>query len=145
MSERTSQSNNETPGEPPDVNADAAEVLARVSRKILEAIGRKNAEVLDAILDDAFVHLSSDNQRQTKQEFVSGVTEATYTVDEIGFDSLRVECGVEVGVAAGIQRARGHLSDGTEFVSVGAFTDVFRRTEAGWRLWLAHSVELPRN
>ena len=125
------------------MSADVTAELVELSREIVEAIEAKNADVLGAVLDDRFVHLSSDNQRQTKQEFVSAVTEATYRIDQISFDSLRVECLGEVGVATGIQRARGHLPDGQEFVSVGAFTDVFRQTDGGWRLWLAHSVELP--
>jgi ketosteroid isomerase-like protein len=119
------------------------EELTQLSHRILDAIRRKNSDVLEAVLDDTFAQVSSQNQRQTKREFVAAVTEATYTIDEIGFDWLRVECREEVGVAVGIQRARGHLPDGIEFLSVGAFTDVFRRTADGWRLWLAHSVELP--
>jgi ketosteroid isomerase-like protein len=126
-----------------DVNVDGAKELERLSHEVVEAIGRKNAVELGSILDDGFAHLSSDNQRQTKEEFVRAIIEGAYTIDEIGFDSLRVECRGEVGVAAGIQRARGHLPDGTSFLSVGAFTDVFRRTDGGWRLWLANSVELP--
>jgi len=127
------------------MSTDSTEELTRLSREVVEAIGGKNAEVLGAVLDEGFVHLSSDNQRQTKQEFVSAVTEAAYTIDEIGFDSLRVEIRDEVGVAVGVQRARGHLPDGQEFVSVGAFTDVFRHRDGRWHLWLAHSIELPES
>jgi hypothetical protein len=125
------------------LSGDVTEELTQLSHRILDAIRRKNSDVLEAVLDDTFAQVSSQNQRQTKREFVAAVTEATYTIDEIGFDWLRVECREEVGVAVGIQRARGHLPDGIEFLSVGAFTDVFRRTADGWRLWLAHSVELP--
>jgi ketosteroid isomerase-like protein len=117
------------------------EELTQLSHRILDAIRQRNSDALEAVLDGSFVHLSSENQRQTKQEFIAAVTEATYTIDEIGFDWLRVECRGEVGVAVGIQRARGRLPDGVEFLSIGAFTDVFRRTDDGWRLWLAYSVE----
>ena len=117
------------------------EELTQLSHRILDTIRPKNSDVLEAVLDESFVHMSSQNQRQTKQGFVAAVTEATYTIDEIGFDWLRVECRGDVGVAIGIQRARGHLPDGMEFLSVGAFTDVFRQTDDGWRLWLAYSVE----
>ena len=48
-------------------------------------------------------------------------------------------------VAVGVQRAKGHLPDGQEFVSVGAFTDVFRHRDGRWHLWLAHSIELPES
>lgn len=123
--------------------ADGRKELLRLSHEIVEAIGRKNAEVLAEILDDDFVHLPSDGQRQTKEEFIKAVLEGAYTIEAIGLESLQVECLGDGGVAAGIQRATGHLPDGTSFVSVGAFTDVFRRTGDGWRLWLAHSVQLP--
>jgi ketosteroid isomerase-like protein len=117
------------------------EELTQISHRILDAIQGRNRAALEAILDDSFVLIDSGNKTQTKREFVSTVTEATYTIDAIGFDWLRVECRGDTGVAVGIQRARGHLPDGTGFVSVGAFTDVFRQTDDGWRLWLAYSVE----
>ena len=123
------------------MNGDETEELTQLSHRILDAIRRKSSDVLEAVLDDSFVQMSSQNQLQTKQEFVAAVTETPYTIDEIGFDWLRVECRGDVGVAVGIQRARGHLSDGMEFLSVGAFTDVFRQADDGWRLWLAYSVE----
>ena len=124
------------------MSGEATSDLTRLSREIVEAIRDKDAERLEQVLDSGFVHLSSDGGRQSKQEFVDTVTGATYTIDEIDFDSLRVECFDDVGVAAGVQRARGHLPDGTAFVSLGAFTDVFKLADGRWRLWLAHSVEL---
>ncbi|MGH9463281.1 MAG: nuclear transport factor 2 family protein [Vicinamibacteria bacterium] len=120
---------------------DVTEELTQWSHRILDAIQRKDSAVLEEVLDESFVHISSQGQRQSKREFISAVTEATYSIEEIGFDWLRVESRGEVGVAVGIQRARGHLPDGMEFLSVGAFTDVFCRTDDGWRLWLAYSVE----
>jgi len=126
-----------------DVSEQATEELTRLSQEVLNAIREKDGTALDRVLDDRFVHVPSGSQTQSRQQFVDSIVAATYTIEDIGFDSLRVEVRDDVGVVAGVQRARGHLPDGQEFCSVGAFTDVFRRTGDGWRLWLAHSVEVP--
>ena len=123
--------------------SDRADELTEMSHRILDAIREKSADVLDAVLDDGFVHLFGPNGRQNKSAFIENVTQAAYTITEMGFDWLHVETQGNVGVAVGVQRARGQLPKGEPFTSVGGFTDVFRRTDDGWRLCFVHSIELP--
>ena len=123
----------------PDVNDE----LLRVSEDILHAIASRNSDALDAILDEGFVHLQSGGERLTRDEFVKNIVEATYTIEEIAFESIQVEVLGDTAVAAGIQRAGVLLPDGTKLVSRGSFTDVFQRKNDGWKLWLAHSTEFP--
>lgn len=60
----------------------------------------------------------------------------------IELSGLRVRFADDVAVVVGIQKANVELEDSGAVSSVGSFTDVFRRVDGRWRLWLAHSTEL---
>ncbi len=119
------------------------EGLLRISEEILRAIASRNSETLNAILDEDFVHLQSGGERLTREEFVNNIVEAPYTIEEIGFESIRIEDQDNIAVAVGIQRAQVRLPNGETLVSRGSFTDVFQKKDGSWKLWLAHSTELP--
>ncbi len=116
----------------------ATEELLRISEEFLRAIASRSSEALDTILDEGFIHLQSGGERLTRDEFVSNIADAPYTVEEIDFESIRVEVQENVAVAAGIQRAQVRLPDGETLVSRGSFTDVFQKKNGSWKLWLAH-------
>ena len=120
----------------------ANEELLRISEEILRAIASRSPESLNTILDDGFVHLQSGGERLTKDAFVSNIVDPPYTIEEIDFESIRVEVQENVAVAVGIQRAKVRLPGGETLVSRGSFTDVFRNKGGSWKLWLAHSTEL---
>ena len=118
------------------------EDLVRVSTRLLQAIVRRDAAVLEELLDAEFVHLDGGGTRTARAEFIATVLSSTYTVLDAGFESLAVDVVGGLGVVNGIQRAEIALGDGERVVSRGAFTDVFVPTEGGWRIRLARSMEL---
>ena len=123
--------------------AGAAEELLRISVDVLRAIASRNSAVLGTILDEGFVHLQSGGERLTRDEFVRNIVEAPYTIEEIHFEAIRVEVQEDIAVAVGIQRAQVRMPSGETLVSRGSFTDVFQKKNGSWKLWLAHSTELP--
>lgn len=122
------------------------DALIDLSHEIIRAIAERDDQALNRILDDDFVHFASGSEPsspQTKQEFVSAITRADYQIVDISLESLRVKFDGDLAVVAGIQKAEVRLADEQTLASCGSFTDVFRRVDARWRLWLAHSTELP--
>jgi hypothetical protein len=113
-----------------------------VSARLLQAIVRREAAVLEELLDAEFVHLDAAGARTPRGEFIASVLSSTYTVLDAGFESLAVDVVGGLGVVNGIQRAEVALGDGERVVSRGAFTDVFVSTENGWRIRLARSMDL---
>jgi hypothetical protein len=113
-----------------------------VSKRLLEAIVRRDAAKLEELLDPEFVHLDGNGVRTPRAEFIASVLSSTYTVLDAGFDSLSVDVVGGLGLVNGIQRAEVALGEGDRVVSRGAFTDVFVATKAGWRIRLARSMEL---
>ncbi len=118
------------------------EELVRVSRRLLEAIVRRDASVLEELLDPEFVHLDGKGIRTPRGEFIASILSSTYTVLDAGFDFLSVDVVGGLGVVNGIQRAEVALGEGERVVSLGAFTDVFVPGETGWRIRLARSMDL---
>jgi hypothetical protein len=118
------------------------EDLVRVSTRLLEAIVRRDAAVLEELLDPDFVHLDNAGVRTPRAEFIASILSSTYTVLDAGFDALAVDVVGGLGVVNGVQRAEVALGEGERVVSLGAFTDVFVPTENGWRIRLARSMDL---
>jgi hypothetical protein len=113
-----------------------------VSHRVLQAIVRRDAAVLEELLDTEFVHLDAGGTRTPRGEFITTVLSSTYTVLDAGFESLAVDVLGGLGVVNGVQRAEVSLGDGERVTSRSAFTDVFVATENGWRIRLARSMEL---
>jgi hypothetical protein len=113
-----------------------------VSTRLLEAIVRRDAAVLEELLDPEFVHLDGAGSRTPRGEFIASVLSSTYTILDAGFDSLSVDFVGGLGVVSGVQRAEVALGEGERVVSHGAFTDVFVPSEGGWRIRLARSMDL---
>lgn len=103
---------------------------------------RRDAAVLEELLDPEFVHLDAGGVRTPRVEFIATILASTYTVLDADFESLAVDVVGGLGVVNGIQRAEVALGEGERVVSRGAFTDVFVATERGWRIRLARSMEL---
>jgi Domain of unknown function (DUF4440) len=113
-----------------------------VSTRLLQAIVRRDAAVLEELLDVGFVHLDGGGARTPRAEFIASVLSSTFTVLDAGFESLAVDVVGGLGVVNGIQRSEVALGDGERVVSRSVFTDVFVRTEKGWRIRLARSMVL---
>lgn len=119
--------------------------LIDLSHEIVRAIAERDASVLSRILADDFVHVASTHEPsspQDKRAFVDAITTAPYEIVDISLHSLRVQFTDDVAVVVGIQSAEVRLDNGQSASSTGSFTDVFRRVDGRWRLWLAHSTDL---
>lgn len=119
--------------------------LIDLSHEIVRAIAERDETFLNGILDDDFVHLASSSEPsspQDKRAFVKAIATAPYEIVDISVSSLRVKFTDDVAVVVGIQNADVQLDNGRAARSSGSFTDVFRRVDGRWRLWLAHSTEL---
>ncbi len=109
------------------------------------AIAGRDGKTLEAVLADDFVHLASATEPsspQDKQAFVNAITTAPYEIVDISLSSLRVKFTDDTAVVVGIQNVQVQLADKETVTSSGSFTDVFRRVDGRWHLWLAHSTEL---
>jgi len=119
----------------------ATEELLRISEEFLRAIASRNSEALDTILDEGFVHLQSGGERLTRDEFVSNIADAPYTVEEIDFESIRVEVQENVAVAAVSNEHKcGCPTVRHSFPEEASQTFFRRRTAAGSYGW-----RIPRN
>ena len=120
--------------------ADDRATLLALSHTILEAIVRHDAATLTHCLSEDFVLLAGDG-RQERAAFLEHVRSATFDARSFGFDWIDLHVVENTAVVAGVQRVEVVL-DGQDVTSLGAFTDVFVRDWAGWRLAAAHSVDL---
>ena len=121
------------------------DALIDLSHEIVRAIAERDENALNEILADDFVHFASGTEPsspQNKHEFVNAIASADYEILDIALNSLRVKFDDELAVVVGIQNAGVRLANEQTVTSSGSFTDVFRRVDGNWRLWLAHSTEL---
>lgn len=106
---------------------------------VIEAIRRRDAEALGALVTDGFVLLGSDGSQTAREDFLRAAVEIPGEILELSVLHLRARVVGGVGVLTGLQRARVRLPTGIEVDDVAFFTDVCVRTGAGWRMALAHS------
>jgi len=127
---------------PPDTyHSDRAD-LERISRDILDAIRSRDRRALDAILVPEFVQIDERGNRQGKEAFIAGIETGDFHIDGIWFEMISVEPLDQSAIVCGVQRAQVRLPGGVRAEGRTAFTDVFVRGPAGWRLRLATSAEL---
>jgi uncharacterized protein (TIGR02246 family) len=122
------------------------DALIDLSHELVRAIAGRNASALANILHDDFVHLASSDEPsspQDKEAFINAIATAPYEIVDISLSALRVRFADDIAVVVGIQKAQVQLENQDKLTSAGSFTDVFRRVDGRWRLWLAHSTELP--
>lgn len=120
----------------------AGEAVLRAERETMEAIGRKDAAALEAVLDEAFVYRTPSGAELSRAEFLQNVASLPAEILSVGGEGLKAELFGETAVITGVQRARVR-AEGQEAESVVAFTDVFVRRRGRWLLRLAYGVELP--
>jgi ketosteroid isomerase-like protein len=119
--------------------------LIDLSHALARAIAERDGDTLDGILHEDFVHLASGEQPsppRDKTAFMEAIRGAGYDIVAMEVNSLRVKLAEDVAVVVGIQDARVELAGAEQVSSTSSFTDVFRRVDGRWRLWLAHSTEL---
>jgi len=118
-------------------------LLLAAEERIFTAIRTRDMASLEAELTEDFVHGSPGQPDQERGAFLRAIRDSPYRILEIQGEDLRVRLLGEVAILSGIQRARVALPDGQVVIAGTAFVDCFVKTDTGWRLRHAVSVELP--
>ena len=88
-----------------------------------------------------FAHGSPDQDRSS---FLAAIRDMPFQILEIRGEDVRVRVLGDIALVSGVQRARVAMPDNGAIVNAAtAFVDAFARTDEGWRLLHAVSVELP--
>lgn len=127
---------------PPGLDVEAR--LKQAEQRIFQAILARDLVALEAELAEDFVLSPLGQPEQDRASFLAAIREMPYRILELHGEDVRVRVLGEVAVVSGIQRARVALPEHGPVVNAAtAFVDAFVKTEAGWRLRHAVSVELP--
>ena len=113
--------------------------LLALEDAVIEAIRRRDAAALGALVSEGFVLLGSDGSATRREDFLKAAVEIPGEILELSVLHLRARVVGGVGVLTGLQRARVRLPTGIEVDDVAFFTDVCVRTGTGWRMAVAHS------
>ena len=113
--------------------------LLALEDAVVDAIRRRDAVALGALLTEDFVLLGSDGTETRREVFLRVAVGIPGDILELSIEHLRARVVAGVGVLTGLQRARVRLETGLEVDDVAFFTDVCVRTGTGWQMALAHS------
>ena len=122
------------------IDPDRAELLS-LSRVILEAICSHDRAALETLLVSDFVFIG-DSGRVDRDGFLKGVEAGDFIALTYDFELIEIEVFGMTAAAAGVQRVEVELPGGARALSRQGFTDIFVLHDGGWRVRLAHSVEL---
>ncbi|HVK77949.1 MAG TPA: nuclear transport factor 2 family protein [Kofleriaceae bacterium] len=117
--------------------------LHAIEQRMFDAIRARDADGLRELLHDDFVLRIPGHPDADREALIAGVLAIPGEILSVDGEGVTARVVDGVGVLTGTQRARVALPDGTVATSTNVFTDVAVWTERGWRLVLAHSVELP--
>jgi ketosteroid isomerase-like protein len=125
-------------------NLDVEARLRQAEQRIFQAIQARDLPALEAELAESFVLFSHGNPEQDRASFLAAIRDMPFQILEIRGEDVRVRVLGDVALVSGIQRARVAMPDNGAIVNAAtAFVDAFARTDEGWRLLHAVSVELP--
>ena len=113
--------------------------LLALEDSVIDAIRRRDASALGALVTEDFVLLGADGTETRREDFLRAAVEIPGEILELSALHLRARVVGGVGVLTGLQRGRVKLPTGIEVDDVAFFTDVCVRTGTGWRMALAHS------
>jgi ketosteroid isomerase-like protein len=118
--------------------------LRQAEQRIFQAIQARDLAALEAELSQSFVLFSHGNPEQDRASFLAAIRDMPFQILEIRGEDVRVRVLGDVALVSGIQRARVAMPDNGAIVNAAtAFVDAFGRTDEGWKLIHAVSVELP--
>jgi len=113
--------------------------LLALEDAVIDAIRRRDATALGALVSEGFVLAGSDGSVTPRDAFLRGAVEFPGEILELSALHLRARVVGGVGVLTGLQHARVRLPTGIEVDDVAFFTDVCVRSGTGWRMAFAHS------
>ena len=124
---------------PPAALTPDERALLALEDSVIDAIRRRDAKALGALVTDGFVLVGSDGSQTRREDFLRAAVEIPGEILELSALHLRARVVGEMGVLTGLQRARVRLPTGIEVDDVAFFTDVCVRAGTGWKMALAHS------
>jgi hypothetical protein len=124
---------------PPAALTPDERALLALEDSVIDAIRRRDAAALGALVTDGFVLVGSDGSQTRREDFLRAAVEIPGEILELSALHLRARVVGEMGVLTGLQRARVRLPTGIEIDDVAFFTDVCVRAGTGWKMALAHS------
>jgi ketosteroid isomerase-like protein len=119
------------------------DALVELERQTVDAIHRKDAAAMAALLADEFVYRATGAPDVPRAEFLRGLAAPEPTILRLWSDEVRVSQHGDTATISGVQRARVKLPDGKEADAASAFVDVCVWRGGRWQVALAIGVELP--
>jgi len=106
------------------------EALIRLERRWVEALERRDAQAVGAILADDFVDTTYRGERRTRREALAGLTSPQRARTTQELSDLEARVYGTTGIVTGINTVTGRNPD---FSARLRFTDVFVRTGGVWK------------
>jgi ketosteroid isomerase-like protein len=116
--------------------------VLHIQQQFWAALQAKDAALFEQVLAPEFLSRSPGQPDQDQAAFIANLTGFPARVLAVGCEDLAVHFFGDVAVVTGLQTARVELPDGRVVANNIAITNVLRLTDAGWRMVLAHPVEL---
>jgi ketosteroid isomerase-like protein len=108
----------------------AREVLIRLEQRWVEALERRDAEAVGAILADDFVDTTYRGERRTRREALAGLTSPQRAPATQELSDLDARVYGTTGIVTGINSVTGRNPD---FSVRLRFTDVFVKSRGVWK------------
>ena len=99
---------------------------------------KADAAALDALLADDFLLINSQDQRETKAQFIADYTAPGFTMNPFTIDDQVIKVWGDGAILGGAATATG-MSDGKSYSVRLRFSDVGPRRGGKWRVIFTHA------
>lgn len=120
----------------------AQQDIIHTQQSFWAALKTRDVAIFESILADDFVLVTPKQPNKSRAEFIWTLTSFQAEVESVHCEGLQVHLLGNVAVLTGVQVGRIKAPNGVVVNDMIAITNVFRRTENGWVMVLAHPVEL---
>jgi ketosteroid isomerase-like protein len=128
----------------PDGASRDVAALARAERVWVESLQSGDAKRLATIIDDAFLFIGPDGERETRDVYLGGyaaMAKAGVVVERIDMDEVETRVLGDVGIVTGHVLARVKMQ-GTPIQENVRFTRVYRRSPRGWQMIVGQGTRI---
>jgi ketosteroid isomerase-like protein len=113
------------------------DALIRVEQSWVEALERRDAAAVGAILADDFVDITYRGERRNRRQALEGLASPSRAETTQRLSDLDVRLYGSVGIVTGVNTVTGR---GPDFTVRVRFTDVFVRRSGVWKAVSAHET-----
>lgn len=118
----------------PGVPVDLAQAAIAFDRAQVKADGA----ALKELLADDYLLINSQDQRETKAQFIADYTAPGFTMDPFTIDDQVIKVWSDGAILGGAATATG-MSDGKPYSVRLRFTDVWAKRDGKWRVIFTHA------